>query len=122
MMDAVRLSSLFGPYLHMNNSNSHIRDKEIIKGLLLLFYPSCNNIIKHFIYHILNSFLSCLQGSLGMMCDLLHSGGLFGGDFTAMEFSTVTFSAPGIFSTFWKSFDFLKCYYLLNCMRVFLFL
>ena len=59
--------------------------------------------------------------SLGMMCDLLHSGGLFGGDFTAMEFSTVTFSAPGIFSTFWKSFDFLKCYYLLNCMRVFLF-
>ena len=51
MMDAVCLSSLFGPYLHMNNSNSHIRDKEIIKGLLLLFYPSCNNIIKHFIYH-----------------------------------------------------------------------
>ena len=38
--------------------------------------------------------------SLGMMCDLLHSGGLFGGDFTAVDFSTVTFSPLGIFSTF----------------------
>ena len=38
--------------------------------------------------------------SLGMMCDVLQSSGLFGGDFTAADYSIVTFSAQGIFSTF----------------------
>ena len=38
--------------------------------------------------------------SLGMICDLLPSGGLFSDDLTAADFSTVIFSTQGFFSTF----------------------